>query len=73
MVFRYVSVISTQDGSCCCSASIPEMTLSPPEGVKDVKISEKIWVWRRLEVVEAGEVGILFADILAAISTSCIS
>lgn len=55
-ICRRISVFATHDGSCCCSTSVVEVTLAPPEGQKDGKASGNVWAWKRLEIVELGEV-----------------
>lgn len=48
--------MSAEDGTCCAFTQIASSSMLPPAGMKDVHDLDGVWTWKRLEVIEVGEV-----------------
>jgi hypothetical protein len=57
LVLRNISIFCLKDGSAVASVRAEERLLHSPEGLKDWEPSHDVWIWRRLHVVDNGEVG----------------
>ncbi|KAK0459983.1 uncharacterized protein EV420DRAFT_1534284 [Desarmillaria tabescens] len=54
-----VSVMSCRDGKCLASVHADDVSLEPPEGVKDRAAANEVWRWRGLEIISIGEQSLL--------------
>ncbi|KAK0201531.1 hypothetical protein DFS33DRAFT_1348146 [Desarmillaria ectypa] len=54
-----VSMMSCRDGKCLASVHADDVSLEPPEGVKDRAAVNEVWRWRGLEIINIGEQSLL--------------
>ncbi|KAI0053216.1 WD40 repeat-like protein [Auriscalpium vulgare] len=56
-----LSVFCVRDGTCRLTSQFSAEPLSPPPGMKEVHLPKTGWIWKRLELVDTGELTLVAA------------